>query len=276
MSTHSFSYSDLACERHRAAPSERGVRYREAKWRELLFTALTVEKENDLGKPPGRYLSVCFSPTALWTADSVRALTEALATAILFFLSPSPKCVLVAGLGNRRMTADALGPLVCDGVLATAALPKAAAALGLSPPVRTAVFVPDVFARTGIESTKSIACAGELCAADAVLAIDALAAHDSARLLRVLELTDTGTVPGGGVKQGTASLSQEVLGIPVISIGLPTVIRTDAAHFLIPHDLEEGVAEIASLTAQAINNAFGPDPPRIPFSFEKLFSKEEV
>ena len=265
--------SDLACERHRTSSCKHGVLYREATWGEIRFSALLLE-EGEEDMPRGRYLSLHFPPPALWTEKTEKELTAALAAAILFF-SPPTERILVVGLGNRRLTADAYGPLASDGIYATAALPDVAARLGLLSPVRTAVFVPDVFARTGIESVRSVESAAALSRAGAVLALDALAATAQERLLCVLELTDTGTVPGGGVKRGKHALSEATLGIPVTSIGLPTVVRTDAEHFLIPRDLEEGVAALAALTAKAVNLAFGGSAPDFPVSFEHLFSKEE-
>ena len=77
------------------------------------------------------------------------------------------------------------------------------------------------------------------------------------------------------MKRGGTALSPGTLGIPVISIGLPAVIRADGSHLLIPRDLEQGVAAIADATAAGINAAFDGSAAPLPFSLASLFSEEE-
>ena len=271
------SDSDLALERHRAAKGARGIRYAEARHGEILFSAITVDENGaaELQKPCGRYLSLHFSPILTWCDTTEQELTSALAAALAYFLLPA-KRVLVAGLGNRRLTPDAFGPLAADGVTVSAALPEALRALGVAPPVRVSVTSPDVFAHTGIESAALVASAARLAEADAVLAIDALAARERERLLSVFEIADSGTVPGAGMKRGREALTADTLGIPVIALGLPTVVRADASHFLVPQTLEEGVATLSSLVSRAIDLALGFSPPTLPFSLSSLFLEENA
>lgn len=268
--------SDLALDRHRAAPRGRGVTYREASLGGVHFSALTVGKgAKDFGKPEGRYLSLGFSVPALWSEEDAEELTLAMRLALRFFFKTAPRRLLVAGLGNRRLTADSLGPLVTEHVSATAALPEAIfTQFGASIDTRVAVCAPDVFSRTGIESVHAVEATSALFRADAVLAFDALATVDKGRLLRVIELTDTGTVPGGGVKQGKAALTEGALGIPVVAVGVPTVVRTDGEHFLVPRDLEEGVSALARLLSRAVDLAFGEGVPDTGFSIDELFVSE--
>lgn len=269
--------SDLAKERIDPAQMRTEGLLREGRFGDMRLCALTITQEASqrLGRPAGRYISLDFSPYLLFAEETAEALCRALSAVLVFFLSPLPSRVLIAGLGNRRLTADAYGALTAEGITATAALPKEAGALGLLPPVRTAVYVPDVMARTGIDSVQSVCAAARLAEADALIAIDALATATRENLLSVLEITDTGTVPGGGVKQGKEALSRAALGIPVIAIGLPTVVRADAAHFIVPRDLETGVAELAGITARAIELALSGNAPPPPFSLEELFLKEK-
>jgi len=269
--------SDLACERSPSDLCGEDAIYREVTWESIRLSALTLTAEGGrrIDKPAGRYLSLAFPAPALWSSADKKHLSAAIAAAIRFFLATPPSRVLVAGFGNRRLTADAFGPLVADSVTASAALPEGLGSLSHTFPSRTAVFVPDVFAQTGIDSVKSVSAAAHIVSANAVVALDALAAAEKERLLSVLELTDTGTVPGGGVKRGGRALCEASLGIPVIFLGLPTVIRAGGSHFLIPRDLEAGITAIAAATAEGINAAFGGDTPTLPFSFASLFSKEE-
>lgn len=269
--------SDLAKERADPAQMRSEGVLREKILGALRLCALTVTQEasHRLGRPAGRYLSIEFSPYLLFAEETSRELCRTLAAVLVFFLSPLPSRVLVAGLGNRRLTADAFGALTAEEITATAALPEQAEALGLAPSVRTAVHVPDVRARTGIDSVQSVCAATRLAGADALIAIDALATAERENLLSVLEITDTGTVPGGGVKQGKEALSRDTLGIPVIAIGLPTVIRADAEHFIVPRDLEAGVSALAHITARAIELALSGEAPPLPFPPEELFLKEK-
>ena len=269
--------SDLALDRHRAAPDQKGVFYREARFGGVLFSALTVKREGaQLGKPCGRYLSLGFAPPALWSEEEKEEITLALRLALLAFFD-APKRVLVAGLGNRRLTADSLGPRVAERVSATASLPsRLLAGFGAAPEVAVAVSVPDVFARTGIESVRTVEAACALSGAQALLALDALATSARERLLRTVEITDTGTVPGGGVKRGKEALTRERLGIPTVALGVPTVVRMDEEHFLVPRDLEEGVDALAEVLSRAIDLAFGEAPPSVDFRVESLFSSANM
>lgn len=269
--------TDLALERHRAAKGAPGIRYRERAHGALLFSAITVTREGEtrLGKPRGRYLSLHFPPLITWSEETEEALVTALAAALAFFLLPA-KRILVAGLGNRRLTPDAFGPLTADGVSVSAALPESLLSLGISPPVRVAATVPDVTAHTGIESAALVGAAARISGADAVLAVDALAAGERERLLSVFEIADSGTVPGSGMKRGRSALTADALGLPVIALGMPTVVRADAAHFLVPQGLEEGVTALSSATARAIDLALGFSPPTLPFSLSSLFSEEKT
>lgn len=273
-----FTESDLALDRHRADPRRRGITYREASFSGVLFSALTVtESAENFGKPCGRYLSLTFPHPALWSEDEKEALCLCVRLALHAFFKESPTRLLVAGLGNRRLTADSLGPLVTERVNATASLPKAfLERFGAMSRTAVAVCAPDVFSRTGIESVGTVGAAAKLCHADAVLAFDALATVEKERLLCVVELTDTGTVPGGGVKRGKAALTRGSLGVPVVAVGVPTVVRVDGEYFLVPRDLEEGVFAIASLLSRAVDLTFGEEMPKVPFSVEELFISEEL
>ncbi len=259
-----FRETDLALERTPPPSKKRGVFYREAMRGDIRFSALSVSDDAKReGYAAGRTLSLSIPAPFLWSAEEKGAVCDAFRLALQLFFPTPPVRLLVAGLGNRRLTADALGPLTVEAIEASAALPETLyAQFGLAPTTRIAVCVPDVFSKTGIESVRTVEAAVRLFEADAVLAFDALAARDKERLFRVIEITDTGTVPGGGVKRGSLSLSKGSLGIPVIAVGIPTVVRTDGEHFLVSRDMEEYVHSLSSLLAEATNTVFG-DAPRL-------------
>ena len=267
--------SDLATECLSRAISSEEASYNEKTVGCVTLSALTVKSErNPAGKPRGRYLALSFPSPAFWVEKERMELLSLFSLSLRFFFSPPPSRLLIAGLGNRRLTADSLGVAVADMIDATAAMPAALVEkFGIAPLTKTGVSIPDVFAKTGIESVHTVSSAASLFVADAVLAFDALAAKEKAKLLSVIELTDTGTVPGGGVKRGSLALSRESLGIPVISVGVPTVMRTEDSYFLVPQDLEEGIRALASLLAEAVNTVFSAKDAPHDTTIEQLFSE---
>ena len=132
--------------------------------------------------------------------------------------------VLVIGLGNRAVTPDAIGPLCCQSVLATRHLLRTEPVVhGLRP---VSVLAPGVLGTTGVETGEIVRGLMENIRPELVLAVDALAARRMRRLMRTIQLTDTGIVPGSGVGNARAALTQKELGVPVIAVGVPTVIDT--------------------------------------------------
>jgi len=141
----------------------------------------------------------------------------------------SEKSILVVGLGNRDVTADALGPEVVDHLNITRHMLTQfgpAAYPGKKVPCISGL-VPGVMGKTGMETAEIISGVVNTTAPDIVIVIDALAARSTKRLTRTIQITNTGIHPGSGVGNHRHSLTQESLGIPVIAIGIPTVV--DAA-----------------------------------------------
>lgn len=132
--------------------------------------------------------------------------------------------VLVIGLGNRAVTPDAVGPLCCQSVLATRHLVGAEPVLEGFRPV--SVLAPGVLGTTGVETGEIVMGLMDRIRPSLVLAVDALAARRMGRLMRTIQLTDTGIVPGSGVGNARTALTHEHLGVPVVAIGVPTVIDT--------------------------------------------------
>ena len=181
--------------------------------------------EEALGKPPGIYLTVDL--TSFWQRkpDFFERAVRAVGTA-LRELSPPEGPVLVAALGNRAMTPDAVGPLAAESILVTrhliASMPRQFA--GFRP---VAVFRAGVLGTTGVESAEAVRGLVREVNPALVIAIDALASRRRSRLCTTVQLADTGILPGSGVGNCRAALSRETLGVPVLAIGVPTVV--DAA-----------------------------------------------
>ena len=136
------------------------------------------------------------------------------------------KSVLVVGLGNRDVTPDALGPNVIQNLHITRHVLREYGTLGMGEERAHAVsgIVPGVMAQTGMETLEIIQGVVAEVKPDVVIAIDALAARSTKRLNRTIQITDTGVQPGSGVGNHRHALTEEALGVPVIGIGIPTVV----------------------------------------------------
>ncbi|MBR5232870.1 MAG: GPR endopeptidase [Clostridia bacterium] len=181
------------------------------------------EGENALGKPKGRYITVEM-PSFAAESELLDGRLDILASEIRSLL-PVNGTVLTVGLGNRDMTADALGPLFADSVFATRHITRELCeSMGFQELRSVASVSPGVLGRTGIESFEIIEGIKEKIKPSCIIVADALAALDIRRLGTTVQLSDTGISPGSGVGNRRMEISSETLGIPVIAIGVPTVI----------------------------------------------------
>lgn len=159
--------------------------------------------------------------------------------------------VLVVGLGNRDVTADALGPNVVDNLLITRHVIKeyGKAAYNKEKMHMVSSIVPGVMAKTGMETAEIVKGVIEQTKPDLVIVVDALAARSTKRLNRTIQITNTGIHPGSGVGNHRGALTEESLGIPVIAIGVPTVV--DAATIV-----NDAVGSEASGRLSELNNMY--------------------
>ena len=140
-------------------------------------------------------------------------------------LLPQEGTVLVAGLGNESITPDALGPKCLSLLLSTRHIKKELAkSLGLVPLRPVAGIVPGVLGKTGIETAEIIEAVAKKIEPCALIVVDALASRKLSRLGTTVQLTDTGISPGSGVGNTRTEISAKTLGIPVVAIGVPTVV----------------------------------------------------
>ena len=172
---------------------------------------------------------------------------------------------LVACLGNRAITPDAVGPEVSDSLIVTRhlkqSLPQEFAALSSVAVLRTGVL-----GTTGIESAQSLKALCGLVQPDCVIAVDALASGELDRLCRNVQICDSGIAPGSGVGNDRAELNRESLGVPVIAVGVPTVIdaaafcadESAAGLFVTPRNIDELVRSVSKLVAYGLNLALHP------------------
>ena len=220
--------TDLAVERNsilgeNAAPGiEKYVRNGEnASVTEIRVTS--DEGAKAIGKPKGRYITVEIPPFSS-DGELLDGRLDSLVNELKSLL-PEEGAVLVAGLGNRSLTADALGPECADKIFATRHIGKELAeSLGLTQLRPVAAVSPGVLGKTGIEAAEIIEGASEKIKPSCIIAIDALAAMDLKRLGNTVQLSDTGISPGSGIGNRRREISERTLGVPVIAVGVPTVI----------------------------------------------------
>lgn len=185
---------------------------------------LNDEGAQELGKPKGKYITMeipAFSHDSELLDGRLTAMTESIRT----LLPDEDGPVLVAGLGNEDVTPDALGPRTAHGIFATRHIDRALASeLGFGELRDVCAITFGVLGQTGMETAETIRSIVNTIHPAAVITVDALAARSLQRLGKTVQLTDTGITPGSGVGNSRARLDKETLGVPVIAIGVPTVV----------------------------------------------------
>lgn len=201
---------------------------------EIRITRVVIETMNGakaMGKPVGTYITLEAPAMAQPDEDYHQEISEELARQLKKIIPGIEQefSVMVVGLGNRDVTADALGPNVVDNLTITRHMVKeyGKAAFNKKQVHMVSGLVPGVMAKTGMESQEIIKGVVEKTKPDVVIVVDALAARSTRRLNRTIQITNTGIHPGSGVGNHRNAITQEALGVPVIAIGVPTVV--DAA-----------------------------------------------
>ncbi|MBE5921880.1 MAG: GPR endopeptidase [Lachnospiraceae bacterium] len=222
--------TDLAVESteqlEREAQEISGVRIEREEREESRITITTVVIETEegatrIGKPVGNYITIEAEGLREPEGDIMEKVAQELATQLLGLFrqvkNKQLKSMLVVGLGNREITADALGPKVSNYLYATNHLAEENE-IGIS------CLAPGVMAQTGMEVFDIIKGVAGQTKPDLILVVDALAARDTSRFNTTIQLADTGISPGSGVGNHRMSLNEESIGVPVFAIGVPTVV----------------------------------------------------
>lgn len=233
--------------------------------------------ERALGKPRGKYVTVELDGFVRREenafADACELISEQLRD--IFRLSPEGG-VLVAGLGNRAITPDAVGPETVDSVMVTRHLREQLPEYfgGFRP---VSALCSGVLGTTGIESGGMVSAVAEKLHPELVVAVDALASRRPDRLCRTVQISDTGIIPGSGVGNSRQALSRGTLGVPVIALGVPTVVDAatltldlaarsgaeldpesfgeDGQMIVTPRDIDKNVKDISKLLGYSLNLA---------------------
>lgn len=235
-----------------------------------------------MGKPIGEYVTVTcppFSDSSDVDADEVMLISKQISN----LLPKQGKLALVVGLGNRDITPDALGPQVVENTLATRHISeeiKRAAGLESLRPV--AALSPGVLGQTGVETAEITHSVVKEIQPDVVIVIDALASRSVSRLGTTVQISNVGISPGSGVMNKRKELSEDSLGVPVIAIGVPTVVDAmtlaldiSGANYddldkekiepkgrsmmVTPKEIDLIIQRASKVVALAINSALQPD-----------------
>lgn len=233
--------------------------------------------EQALGKPRGAYVTLTLEGLAGREEGVFQRSVRAVAGELSWLLrgTPPDALVLVAGLGNRAITPDAVGPKAHENVLVTRHLVrKMPEHFGNLRPV--ASIAAEVMGTTGVESGELVRAVCEKLRPACVVAVDALASRSLERLCRTVQLADTGITPGSGVGNHRMGLTRDTLGVPVVAVGVPTVVdgATLAADLLgeddlprlgegrdllvTPKDIDSQVSDLAKVIGYGISLALQP------------------
>ena len=179
------------------------------------------------GKPEGTYITVDFG-TAFEDEAVFETATEVIADKIKVLVGNNlNEDVLLVGLGNSKLTSDAIGPETLSGIIITRHLKTHLPEIYTELPLRElSALTPGVLGTTGIETSDIVKAVTDKIEPSAVIVIDALASRRAERVCSTVQMSDSGISPGSGVGNHRKELSKKTLGIPVISIGIPTVIDT--------------------------------------------------
>lgn len=210
----------------------------------------SAKAANRLGKPMGAYWTMTHPSLPQLDPEQRIEIARQIAQTLRLMLPPQGD-VLVLGLGNRRMTADALGDRVVSGVFVTRHL------MGEPPQGIRGVCAmsPGVLGVTGVETAELARGLVDRLKPAAILVVDALAAMETNHIGTTIQLTDTGIHPGSGVGNHRLGITQESMNIPVIAMGIPlvvyasTIVRDALQQMLVSEAEDEDAAEMADRLA---------------------------
>jgi len=226
-------------------------------------TTVEVTNENGalaLGKPKGKYVTLNVQSFVTDTNVFDERLNE-FSSVLKTVLPKNAASVLVVGVGNENITADSLGPKTNDYVLATRhILPDLQKSLAADDLFNVATVTTGVLGETGIETAEIVKGIVRQISPDCVIAVDALAASSAERLGTTIQFSDSGISPGSGVGNHRDEISSITVGVPVIAIGIPTVVSTGVISgdgsdtaFVTPREIDRITEQGAKLIGMGIN-----------------------
>lgn len=274
--------TDLAIEKDSFISGDRpkGIRRKVFETEKTKVTKISVldkEAADVIGKPVGEYITVELDEFS-YDTELLDDRMKSISTQILSLLPKGDGTVLVAGIGNKDITPDALGPRCAEGIFSTRHITsELAEEIGLDFLNPVCSLATGVLGQTGIETGEIIKSVADAIKPKAVIVIDALAAAGLERLGRTVQITDTGITPGSGVGNKRAEISKNTLGVPVIAIGVPTVVdavtlaramtgnktateSSEAQNMMVtPREIDVMIERAAKLISLCVNCALQPE-----------------
>lgn len=226
--------TDLACESHNLYVEENnsepdGIEVEETIQDGTKITIVKVMDKNGeklLGKPIGTYITLEVPEYTAYDGELMNDVASALGKTLKKLTQiDSNKSVLVVGLGNVKVTPDALGPKVIEKIMVTRHLRDVMPDIITDDVVSVGAMSPGVLGITGIETSEIVSAVVDKIKPDLVICIDALASRKTDRVNRTIQICNSGIAPGAGVENNRRKLNKETLGVEVISIGVPTVVH---------------------------------------------------
>jgi len=287
-----YPRTDLACESCAASGNIPGTSCRRHEKYGLEITDLQVQNEEGTkhtGQRVGRYTTIACPPIRYWeeeqidnTASVLSALLRDYAKTALGAPVTSAAKILIAGLGNRDITADAVGPRTADKITVTGHLKDEDEIFEKVGCCRIFAMHPGVQGQTGIAAARLIQSAAAALQPDIIIAVDALAARSTSRLAATIQITDTGIRPGSGIGSQLEEISRDTVGCAVIAVGVPTIVdsstliydaleragtkeiseplqkilQNERSFFVSPRDSDIIIEEVSTVLSKGINKAF--------------------
>ena len=240
-----------------------------------------------MGKPLGRYITLECGEVRTGNPEMRKAVSSLLAEELTRMLPGGDQPVMVVGLGNRQVTPDSLGPMTVDRTLVTRHIFQELPDSVDDRMQPVCAIAPGVLGVTGIETLEMVSALAERVKPRAVIAIDSLAAREVSRVGTAIQLTDTGIQPGSGVGNHRRALNRDAVGVPVIAVGVPTVIYASTIvrdalgklggeqedldkltddmlknatgdMIVTPREVDDLVEDVAGMVALGINQALHP------------------
>ena len=273
--------TDIALERQEmlAETEQKGIKVRRWKKENTHITEVEILNEygaNTLQKPIGKYITIEL-PEFSHESELLDGRLVALTESIKNLLPKECEKILVAGLGNENITPDALGPLCANGIFSTRHIKgEIIKDLGIKNLKSVSSISTGVLGETGIETAEYILGIVNLVNPNVVIVVDALASRRISSLGKTVQLTNTGITPGSGVGNFRKTIDSKTLGVPVISIGVPTVVdantivydltgsdqngKIDASNMMVtPREIDTIITRASRLLALSINCALQPN-----------------
>ena len=260
--------TDLIAEIKAESPDNiMGLKTRDEQLNDITISTVCVTNDiaaNAIKKPKGCYCTISF-PRLDFICDT-NDIINAIVKSLKSVCKKKIDSALVVGLGNTDITPDALGPFVADRILATRHISDGLKnSLGLQKLKSVCCLTPNVLGKTGIESYDLIKSAVNTVKPDIVIAVDALAAREAERLCRTIQISDSGITAGSGVNNARKTLNCKNLGVPVIAVGVPTVIdgnsffKTQENMMVTPKEIDLLIEKASDIISRAINIFLQPE-----------------